>query len=119
MPTRDINFFSIILTSSWQSIPSIINLCVSMCSFTIMSIPQVIPFKSPLAKGDLGGCVFSGVILQPPLSPPLAAATPCRLGYMEHYPLLAGCRGNCPPLAGVQGVDLTSPSLPPPFLSFP
>src|SRR3990167_4007567 len=30
---------------------------------------QVSPFKSPLAKGDSGGCVFSWVILQPPLPP--------------------------------------------------
>ena len=37
---------------------------------------QVIPFKSPLTKGDSGGCVFSGLFpiftrtsLQPPVSP--------------------------------------------------
>src|SRR3989304_3510753 len=31
---------------------------------------QVIPFKSPLAKGDSGGCVFSGLFYNP-LCPPL------------------------------------------------
>src|SRR3989339_1010971 len=40
---------------------------MTMGVFSIISFPlfQVIPFKSPLKKGDSGGCVFSGLFYNP------------------------------------------------------
>ena len=40
-------------------------ICILFLLFLICAV-KVIPFKSPLTKGDSGSCVFSGVILQPP-----------------------------------------------------
>src|SRR3972149_8642184 len=44
---------------------------------------QVIPFKSPLAKGDSGGCVFSGLFYNP-LAPFSKGDSLCHTSYNPH-----------------------------------